>query len=108
MRRLSLVILAMFLLSVSAVVAQSATATEPTQPTQQQETEPATNGAAADPYQAESADQAPPAAPAEDPAQTTDPNALPETASDLPLLAGLGLLALAGVIIVRSGLKKSS
>jgi hypothetical protein len=91
----------MFLLSVSAAFAQSETAT---QPTQQQEVEPATNGAAANPYQPESADQAP----AEDPAQATEPNALPETASDLPLLAGLGLLALAGVIIVRSGLKKST
>lgn len=99
MRRLSLVILAMFLLSVSAAVAQSETTT---QPTQQEQTAPAPTGETVDPYSSQSAEQIP----AEDPAQTE--TALPETASDLPLLAGLGLLALAGVIIVRSGLRRTT
>lgn len=93
MRRLSLAILATFLLTftMGAAFAQD-------EPYDQSQT-----------MQAESADAQP-----ADTTQTgtADPNAdlgaLPQTASDLPLIAGLGLLALAGAIVVRSGLRRSA
>jgi hypothetical protein len=101
MRRLSLAILATFLLTFTAgaVFAQDEPYNDPTQaePTQ---TEPAQT----DPMQAEPTDSTQ----TETADPYGDPDALPQTASDLPLVAGLGLLALAGAIVVRSGLKKSA
>jgi hypothetical protein len=82
MRRLSLAILAIFLLTTGAVFAQG----EATDPTPQSQT--TTQSTSPEPAQTEST--------------------LPQTASDLPLVAGLGLLALAGAIVIRSSLKKTA
>ena len=89
MRRLSLAILATFLLTftMGAAFAQD----EP-----YNQADPSADAQPADTTQTDTADP------------YADPGALPQTASDLPLIAGLGLLALAGAIVVRSGLRRSA